>query len=60
MSFVRPNPYNQFVQVILRLTEPVYEQIRRIIPTAFGGLDFAPLIVLMILQFIDRILARLF
>lgn len=60
MSFVRPNPYNQFVQVIIRLTEPVYEWIRSKIPTAYGGLDFAPLIVLLVLQFVDRVLVRMF
>lgn len=60
MSFIRPNPYNPFVQTIIRLTEPVYELIRRYIPTAYGGLDFAPLIVLLVLQFINGFLARLF
>ncbi|QKF64959.1 YggT family protein [Campylobacter corcagiensis] len=60
MSFIRPNPYNPFVQTIIRLTEPVYELIRRYIPTAYGGLDFAPLIVLLVLQFINSFLARLF
>lgn len=60
MSFIRPNPYNPFVQTIIRLTEPVYECIRKYIPTTYGGLDFAPLIVLLVLQFINSFLARLF
>lgn len=60
MSFIRPNPYNPFVQTIIRLTEPVYEWIRKYIPTTYGGLDFAPLIVLLVLQFINSFLARLF
>lgn len=60
MSFIRPNPYNPFVQTMIRLTEPLYEWIRNKIPTAYGGLDFAPLLVLLVLQFLDRFLARLF
>ncbi|CZE49293.1 YggT family protein [Campylobacter geochelonis] len=59
LSFVRPDPYNKLVQVIYRLTEPVYQYIRKYIPTTFGGLDFAPLIVLLGLQFLDKFLVTL-
>ncbi|MSN96028.1 YggT family protein [Campylobacter sp. FMV-PI01] len=54
LSFANPDPYNKLVQVVYRLTEPVYDLIRRKIPTSFGGLDFAPLIVILVLQFIDK------
>ncbi|PSM51815.1 YggT family membrane protein [Campylobacter blaseri] len=59
MSFVNPDPYNKFVQIIYRLTEPVYAYIRRYIRTTFGGLDFAPLIVLLALQFFNKFLLSL-
>lgn len=49
------NIHNQFARSAVRaldaLTEPVFRQIRRIIP-AIGGLDFSPLIVLLALQFL--------
>ncbi len=53
ITFVRPDPYNQIVQILYRLTEPVFIQVRRVIPTIFGGIDFAPLIVIIFLKFID-------
>ena len=45
--------------LLYRLTEPVYGAIRRVIPTVFGGIDIAPIIVLLSLQFIDRFFVRL-
>lgn len=53
LSFVRPDPYNQIVQILYRLTEPVFMQVRRVLPTVFNGIDFAPLIVIIFLKFID-------
>ncbi len=59
VSWVRPDPYNPIVQTLYRLTEPVYAWIRRYIPTAIGGIDLAPLIVILGLQFIDLFLVKL-
>ncbi|WP_201353382.1 MULTISPECIES: YggT family protein [Hydrogenimonas] len=59
VSWVRPDPYNPIVQALYRLTEPVYAWIRRYIPTVVGGIDLAPLIVIIGLQFIDVFLMRL-
>ncbi len=59
VSWVRPDPYNPIVQTLYRLTEPVYAWIRRYIPTVVGGIDLAPLIVIIVLQFIDIFLMRL-
>ena len=47
------NTYNPLARSVIRaldaLTEPVFRQIRRIIPT-LGGLDLSPLIVIIALQ----------
>ena len=47
------NTYNPLARSVIRmldaLTEPVFRQVRRIIPP-LGGLDLAPLIVLIALQ----------
>ncbi|WP_300366268.1 YggT family protein [Hydrogenimonas sp.] len=59
VSWVRPDPYNPIVQTLYRLTEPVYAWIRRYIPTAVGGVDLAPLIVIFALQFIDLFFVKL-
>ncbi|AQW81641.1 YggT family protein [Campylobacter pinnipediorum] len=59
ISWVRPDPYNPIVQLLARLTEPVYGFIRRFIPTVFGGIDITPIVLLLALQFIDLFFIRL-
>lgn len=50
---------NQFVRTIAdflyRMTEPLFRPIRRILPN-FGGLDLSPLVVLLIIFFIQQII----
>lgn len=53
LSFVRPDPQNQVVQILYRLTEPVLMHIRRLLPTIFSGIDISPLIVIILIRFID-------
>ncbi len=60
LSWVNPDPYNPIVQMLYRLTEPAYALVRRFIPTVFGGMDLAPLIVIFVLIFLETFLGRLF
>lgn len=54
------NTHNDFVRTFLnaldRLTEPLYRPIRRLLPD-FGGIDFSPLVVLLLIAAV-RILLR--
>ena len=59
ISWVKPDPSSPVVQLLYRLTDPVYSFLRRYIKTEFNGIDFAPLIVLLALQLIDQFLIRL-
>ena len=59
ISFVNPDPYNPIVQFLYRVTEPVYSLVRRVMPTVFNGLDFAPLIVIIALQILEVVLKSL-
>ena len=53
------NHSNEFVRQLVRgldsVTEPLYRPLRRILPD-FGGLDFAPMVVLLIVIILQRIL----
>lgn len=60
LSWVRPDPYNPIVQMLERLTQPVYALVRRVIPTVVGGMDLAPIIVIFTLIFLETFLGRLF
>ena len=50
------NSHNNFVRTVLRilytLTEPVFRQIRRVIPP-ISGLDLSPIIVFVIIWFLQ-------
>jgi len=59
ITWVRPDPYNPIVQILYRLTEPVYALIRRYIPTNFGGMDIAPLILILFLEFCQMFFVKL-
>ena len=45
----------RFVEALDRLTEPLYRPIRKILPD-FGGLDFSPLIVLLLISVVQILL----
>ena len=45
-----------FALAIDRITAPLYRPIRRILPD-FGGIDFSPLVVLILIQVIKKLLA---
>jgi len=53
------NHHNQFVRQLVAglatITEPLYRPIRRILPD-FGGIDFSPMVVLLIIGILQRIL----
>ncbi|MCI2236416.1 MULTISPECIES: YggT family protein [Helicobacter] len=59
ISWVRPDPYNPIVQILYKLTEPVYAKIRRFIPTIISGIDITPIIVILALQFINLFFVKL-
>jgi YggT family protein len=44
-----------FVEALDRITAPLYRPIRRLLPD-FGGLDFSPLIVLLLIQVLQMLL----
>ena len=45
-----------FAMALDRITAPLYRPIRRILPD-FGGLDFSPLVILILIQVIKKLLA---
>jgi len=60
LTWVKPDPYNPIVQLLYRVTEPAYALVRKYIPTVFGGMDLAPIIVILVLIFLETFLKSLF
>ena len=56
LSWVNPDPYNPIVRFLYNITEPVLAWVRRRLPLVFGGLDLTPLVVLLVIVFLQRFL----
>lgn len=53
LSWVSPDPHNPIVRIINQLSEPMLFPVRKRVPY-FGGIDFSPIIVLLIIMFLNE------
>ena len=58
ISWVNPDPYNQIVIFLYRVTEPVLRPIRRILPMRNVGIDISPIIVILVIVFLQYFLVE--
>lgn len=49
MSWLNPGAYNPLVSILYSLNEPLLRPARRLLPS-FAGIDFSPLVVLVLMQ----------
>ena len=56
MSWVMPVDGGGFSRVLLDITEPVLAPIRRILPP-LGGIDFSPLLAIILINVVTTVLA---
>jgi YggT family protein len=56
LSWVNPDPYNPIVRFLYNVTEPVMGRVRRWVPLVFGGLDLSPILIILVIIFLDRFL----
>ena len=52
------SPYNRYVDMVRSLTEPLYRPIRRITRGITGPIDFAPLILGLVVVFLQKSLVK--
>ncbi|PIR16331.1 MAG: hypothetical protein COV46_08780 [Deltaproteobacteria bacterium CG11_big_fil_rev_8_21_14_0_20_49_13] len=60
VSWVNADPFNPVVKIIRSLTEPAFNICRKIVPQKLyrTGLDFTPIVVLLILILLDTMLVN--
>jgi len=58
LSWVNPDPYNPIVRFIYQFTEPVMAPIRRWLPIRGMGIDFSPIIILLLILFLQSFLVK--
>ncbi len=56
LSWVNPDPRNELLLWVIRLTEPVLGPLRRLVPIA--GLDLSPLLAWLLIQLLMRLIAQ--
>lgn len=60
LSFVNPDPHNPIVQFLYRITNSAYSFVKKFINTNIGGIDLAPLAIIIGLQVVIVLLNYLF
>jgi YggT family protein len=58
ISWVSADPYNPIVKFLYETTEPVLSRIRRLLPISFGGMDFSPMILILVIMFLQSFLVQ--
>ncbi len=59
LSWVSPDPRNPIVRFLYAVTEPVLYQIRRRLPFVYSsGIDFSPIIVILLIMFAQRVVVQ--
>jgi len=58
LSWVNPDPFNPIVRFLYRVTEPVLRPIRRRLPTMQMGLDLSPMLVILVIYFLQSFLVE--
>ena len=51
LSWFGINPYNEIVQILFKITEPLLMPFRKL-PLQFGAIDFSPMLAFMALWFL--------
>jgi YggT family protein len=58
LSWVNPDPYNPIVRFLHQITEPVLYRIRRHMGI-MGGIDLSPLVVILVIIFLQLSVVRI-
>ena len=59
ISWVNPDPDNQIVQFLYKITEPILNSIRKTLPSSFRfGFDISPIIAFLAIIFLKSFLVK--
>ncbi len=58
ISWVSADPSNPIVRFLYEATEPLLSRIRRLLPISMGGIDFSPMILILVIMFLQSFLVQ--
>jgi YggT family protein len=56
LSWIQPSPYSPIypvVNFVYAVTEPVFDFVREHVPVVFGGIDLSPMVVIVVIWFLQ-------
>ncbi len=53
ISWVNADPHNPIVRFLYEATEPLLGRIRKLLPMSMGGIDFSPMILILVIMFLQ-------
>ena len=56
ISWVNADPHNPIVRFLYEITEPLLGRIRRFLPVSMGGIDLSPVILIVVIMFLQSFL----
>jgi YggT family protein len=58
ISWVNADPYNPLVRFVYNVTEPVLARVRQKLPVYAGGFDLSPIVVWLLVVFLQHFLVK--
>jgi len=58
LTWVNPNPYSPVMRFLAKATDPVLNWARRFFPLTLGGLDFSPVLAIMVIYLTGAVLGQ--
>jgi YggT family protein len=58
LSWMSISPWNPFMRFLRAVVDPILRPFRRILPT-FGGIDFSPLLAILVIFFLANIISQI-
>ena len=58
LSWINPNPYSPVMRFLAKASDPVLNRARRIFPLTLGGLDFSPVLAILVLHLTGVVLGQ--
>lgn len=59
LSWIRHNPYSPIIRFVYETTEIILGPLRRNLPLTFMGIDFSPIIGLLLIQVLETMVVKL-
>ena len=53
LSWFAVSPYNEIVQILYKITEPILAPFRKL-PLRLGGMDFSPILAFLVIAFLRK------